>query len=252
VKRQLDTLYQIWNSRQRVHPDPLEFLYRYPVLQDREVTGLIASSLAYGRVTQILKSVESVLKPLGTSPAAFLQSVPNRVLMEMYAGFRHRFSSGHEISLLLMGVQRVMERYGSLGACFLTSYGDSDDTILPGLMAFVHELSIPFEGHSSTLLSQPQKGSACKRLNLFLRWMVREDGVDPGGWDRVAPSKLIIPLDTHMHRISLQLGFTTSRCATMKTALEITRAFRDIEPRDPVRYDFALTRMGIRREPVWF
>lgn len=252
VKRQLDALYQTWNSRQWVHPDPLEFLYCYPVLQDREVAGLVASSLAYGRVTQILKSVASILKPLGASPAAFLQSVPNRLLTETYADFRHRFSSGHEITLLLRGVQRVMERFGSLGACFLTFYRDSDETILPGLTAFVHELSIPFEGRPSTLLSQPQKGSACKRLNLFLRWMVREDGVDPGGWDQVAPSRLIVPLDTHMHRIALHLGFTTSRCATMKTALEITRAFRDIEPDDPVRYDFALTRMGIRKEPACF
>jgi len=248
VKRQLDALYHRWNSRQWVHPDPLEFLYRYPALEDREVAGLIASSLAYGRVAQILKSVASVLASLGPSPMDTIQSMPVPLLGEMYADFRHRFTSGHDVTNLLLGMKRVIDRYGSLGTCFQKNYRAYDETVLPSLTAFVHELSLPLQDRPNTLLPQPRKGSACKRLNLFLRWMVREDRVDPGGWDRVAASRLIIPLDTHMHRIAIRLGFTKSRCATMKTAIEITRAFRKIDPNDPVRYDFALTRMGIRRE----
>ena len=212
------------------------------------MAGLIASSLAYGRVAQILKSVASVLNEFGQSPSAFLRSASDRFLCEIFAGFRHRFTSGEEVVLLLASVKRVLDQYGSLGACFLETYRSCDETILPSLTAFVDELSLPFEGRSNSLLPRPQKGSACKKLNLFLRWMVREDRVDPGGWDRVAPSKLIIPLDTHMHRIAIHLGFTKSRCPTMKTALEITRAFRKIDPYDPVRYDFALTRTGIRND----
>jgi len=248
VKRQLDSLYHLCNSRRWVHPDPLEFLYQYPALEDREVGGIIASSLAYGRVAQILKSVASVLKELGPSPSAFLRSVPDRFLGDIFAEFRHRFTSGEDMALLLAGVKQVIERYGSLGACFMKNYHSCDETILPGLTAFVDELSRPFEGHSNSLLPRPQKGSACKKLNLFLRWMVREDRVDPGGWDWVAPCKLIIPLDTHMHRIGMRLGFTKNRCASMKTALEITQALREIDPEDPVRYDFALTRTGIRND----
>jgi uncharacterized protein (TIGR02757 family) len=94
----------------------------------------------------------------------------------------------------------------------------------------------------------PVGGSACKRLNLFLRWMVRQDGVDPGGWDNVPQSKLIVPVDTHMHRICLRLGLTTRKQANMATALEITEGFRALAPDDPVRYDFSLTRLGIRRD----
>jgi uncharacterized protein (TIGR02757 family) len=248
VKRQLDALYHLCNSRQWVHPDPLEFLYQYPVLEDREVAGLIASSLAYGRVTQIIKSVAWVLKELGPSPSNFIGSVSDVFLDEIFADFRHRFTSGAEVVRLLRGVKRVIERYGSLGACFLKTYCNDDETILPSLTLFVDEVSTTFDGCSNSLLPQPQKGSACKKLNLFLRWMVREDRVDPGGWDQVAPSKLIIPLDTHMHRIAITLGFTKSRCPTIKTALDITRAFRDIAPEDPVRYDFALTRTGIRKD----
>lgn len=248
VRRQLDHLYHFCNSRQWVHPDPLEFLYQYPALEDREVVGLIASSLAYGRVTQILKSVELILQELGPSPSVFLRSAPDRFLYAIFADFRHRFTSGEEVALLLAGAKRVLNQYGSLGACFLKNYRSCDETILRGLTAFVDELASPFEGRCNSLLPRVQKGSACKKLNLFLRWMVREDRVDPGGWDRVAPSKLIIPLDTHMHRIAIRLDFTKSRGSTMRTALEITRAFREIDPCDPVRYDFALTRTGIRND----
>ncbi|MEJ2656586.1 MAG: DUF2400 family protein, partial [Desulfobacterales bacterium] len=98
------------------------------------------------------------------------------------------------------------------------------------------------------LIALPQRGSACKRMNLLLRWMVRKDNVDPGGWRGVPWSKLIIPLDTHMHKIGLKLGFTKNRQANMRTALEITSGFRKIIPEDPVKYDFALTRFGIRSD----
>jgi len=248
VKQELERLYHFYNSRRWVHPDPLEFLYAYPNLEDREAAGLIASSLAYGRVTQILKTVSTVLERLGHSPAAFLTSASDAFLSDVFADFRYRFTSGQELALLLSGMKRVMKRHGSLGRCFLHGSRPDDRTILPGLALFVDELSTPFAARVHSLLPRPQKGSACKRLNLFLRWMVREDRVDPGGWHRLDPSKLIVPLDTHMHRIAVDLGLTKSQCATMKTALEITRAFREINPQDPVRYDFALTRTGIRND----
>lgn len=252
VKRQFDELYHFCNSRRWVHPDPLEFLYHYPALEDREVAGLIASSLAYGRVGQILKSVAWVLDELGQSPWAFLRSASDPSLYKTFTGFRHRFTTGEEIATLLVSIRRIIQKYGSLGACFMDKYRPQDETILPGLSGFVDELNAAFKGHPNSLLAQPERGSACKKLNLFLRWMVRKDRVDPGGWDRVAPSKLIIPLDTHMHRVAIQLEFTRNRGANMKTALEITRAFRKIDPDDPVRYDFALTRLGIRRDMPCF
>lgn len=248
LKQRLEALYQFCNSRDWVHPDPLEFLYEYQTLEDREVAGLIASSLAYGRVTQILKSVAWVLRELGPAPSAFLRGAPDCLLRDVFSGFQHRFTDGDDLVRLLAGMRGLLDRYGSLGACFLKNGRPSDETTLPALTAFVHELAVPFGGRSNSLIPRPEKGSACKRLNLFLRWMVRQDRVDPGGWDRLSPSKLIIPLDTHMHRIANRLGFTQSRCPTMKTALEITRAFSGIDPSDPVRYDFALTRTGIRND----
>jgi len=130
----------------------------------------------------------------------------------------------------------------------LTGLNDDDDTIFPALSAFTRKLSICADDNLKSLVPSPTGGSACKRLNLFLRWMVRSDEVDPGGWENVSASKLIVPVDTHMHKICHLLGLTTRRQADMRAATEITSAFRSIAPTDPVRYDFSLTRLGIRKD----
>jgi uncharacterized protein (TIGR02757 family) len=247
-KSQLERIYTHYNSRKWVHPDPLEFLYQYPQFKDREVVGFISSSLAYGRVTQILKSVSWVLDKMEPSPYIFLKTAPIPSLRKAFGSFRHRFTTGEEMILLLRGLQQVIDRFGTLYTCFLHGSKEEDTSVLPGLSFLATQLSAPFSGRRNSLLPLPRHGSACKRLHLFLRWMVREDGVDPGGWKKVSPAKLIVPLDTHMHRICCGLNFTKRKSGNLKTALEITRVFREITPEDPVRYDFALTRLGIRRD----
>lgn len=238
-------LYEKYNHREFVHPDPLEFLYDYPDLRDREIVGLVASSLAYGAVRQILKSVAAVLKRM-ESPYDFLLAARKDALVDTFKDFKHRFTTGEELATMLWGVRLVLDKYGSLNGCFVRGLRLEHDSITPALSGLVRELSSPFDGRPRSLLPSPDLGSACKRLNLFLRWMVRRDAVDPGGWDNVPCSKLIVPLDVHMHRISQQLGLTARRQANLRTACEITEAFREIEPEDPVRYDFVLTRLGIR------
>ena len=241
----LEELYCRLNRRRYVHPDPLEFLYDYDDPSDREVVALVASSLAYGRVAQILKSVRCVLQRMGSQPFRFLRDASATSLRRDFAGFRHRFNTGEELAALLLGAKGVIERCGSLRGCFTAAMNGDDETVLPALSVFVKELAVGRCGH---LLPDPARRSACKRLNLFLRWMVRSDAVDPGGWEAVSAAKLIVPLDTHMHRTALALGATRRKAADMRTALEITDAFRRIVPDDPVRYDFALTRLGIREE----
>ena len=249
--RTLERLYARYNRREYVHPDPLEFLYRYDDVRDREVAGMVASSLAYGRVEQILKSVAKVLDRMTERPARFLERASEARLHRTFAAFRHRFTAGEEMARLLYGVKRVMKRHGSLEACFAAGtedMEDTDDTVRPALTAFVDELSAGAGGRPESLLPYPGKGSACKRLHLFLRWMVRCDAVDPGGWEGVPPSKLVVPLDVHMFRLCRALGFTRRRQADARTAFEVTARFRQIAPEDPVRYDFALTRLGIRKD----
>jgi uncharacterized protein (TIGR02757 family) len=239
----LDELYERLNRREYVHPDPLEFLYGFDELRDREVVGLVASSLAYGRVRQILRSVENVLDRLGPAPADFVLGAGDAGLESALEGFKHRFTTGSEVARMLSGARGALERHGTLGAMFTGLVGEGDETVLPALTSFVASLT----GRVGACpLPDPERGSACKRLHLFLRWMVRSDDVDPGGWDDVPASKLVVPLDTHMHRLSLRLGLTDRKQANARTALEITRAFREINAEDPVKYDFALTRLGIR------
>lgn len=243
---ELERLYASLNHRRYVHPDPLEFLYRYDDPLDREVVGLVAASLAYGRVKQILASVERALGPLGASPSAFLARMSSRNLDVVFEGFKHRFTTGGELARLLLSAGEIQRMHGSLGARFEQLVEPGDETVAPALERFVRELRDVASCGRSSVLPVPEKGSACKRLHLFLRWMVRRDEVDPGGWNGVSPAMLVVPVDTHMHRISRAFGLTERSQADLRTALEITAAFREFSPDDPVKYDFAVTRLGIR------
>ena len=238
----LENLYRKYNRREYVSPDPLQFLYGYPSLCDREIVALVASSLAYGRVGQILKSVEKVLTKMGPSPHEFLTGASVTTLMKAFAGFKHRFTTGEELVAMLSGARKVLAKCHSLNECFVSGMNRHDSNILPGLQKFTDEIACA----GNYLIPSPSRGSACKRMNLFLRWMVRDDAVDPGGWEGIPGSKLIVPLDTHMAQIGRMLGLTARKSANMAMAMDITAAFKSVAPRDPVKYDFALTRFGIR------
>lgn len=243
----LEFLYDRYNRKDFIHPDPLEFVHQYNETLDREIVGLIAACLAYGRVQQILRSVALVLERMQPSPAQFLlRSSPDRI-ESTFRDFKHRFTTGGELSALLGSVRSVVIRFGSMEACFLTGCRPGDATVLPALENFSHQLRCGCGDRlEGILLPRPMRGSACKRLHLFLRWMARKDEVDPGVWSGLDPARLMIPLDTHMFRIARALELTRRKQADMRAALEITEAFRSICPEDPVRYDFSLTRLGIR------
>ena len=243
----LEALYDQYNHRSYVSPDPLQFLYDYPDSLDREIVGLIASSLAYGRVTQILKSVDEILCEIG-EPKNFLEKTTKPRLLNIFHGFKHRLTTGEEIASLLYGVGSVIKKYGSIEECFVSGISRGDENVIPGLVKLVGEIYVEAGCNLPYLLPDPIKGSACKRLNLYLRWMIRKDDVDPGGWEKVKPSQLLIPLDIHMFKICSMLGMTCRKQANLRTVLEITDAFRKINPEDPVKYDFAITRLGIREE----
>jgi uncharacterized protein (TIGR02757 family) len=243
MKAFLEGLYFVYNRRELVDPDPLVFLYRYDDLLDREVAGLVASCLAYGRVAQIMKSAEKVLAVMGQNPHRFLLR-NKRDLSVFLRDFKHRFTTGEQIAGLLARTSEALREYGSLEG-LLSECLRKGGTFLGALNYFSRALSPSGEGFS--LLAAPEGGSACKRLLLYLKWMTRRDDVDPGGWTVVAPKDLIVPTDTHIHNIALQLGLTERKQADLKTALEITRCFACLTPEDPARYDFALSRFGIRK-----
>ena len=245
-KDALEHQYRTYHKRQFVHPDPLEFLYDYADPADREIVALIAAALAYGRVAQILISVRRVLDRLGAAPAKYVvDTAPARMKLDL-AGFKHRWTTGDDLAAMLAGTRRCIARHGSLGECLAGNIRPGDETLAPALAGLVGELSA--FGPSVSLLPDPARGSACKRLHLMLRWLIRRDEVDPGGWDRIPPRMLIVPVDVHMHRIARTLKLTARNAADGRCALEITRAFAAISPDDPVRYDFCLTRLGLNPE----
>jgi len=244
LRERLEKVYREYNKWEFIHPDPLEFLWRYSSTEDREIVGLIASGLAYGRVVQILKSTEKVLDILGPVPSGFLREVSAKELSRALTGFKHRFSTASEMVAILKSASVLQGKWGLLGnmlGAFI-----SEDTYQNALERFAANLLEGAGMKKCSLLPRPSLGSACKRLHLFMRWMIRKDKVDPGGWEWISPSVLIVPLDVHMFRVALALGFTGRKTASCAAAYEITESFRIINPDDPVKYDFALTRMGIQ------
>lgn len=241
---ELDRLYGLYNRAAYIEPDPLQFLHRYPRVEDREIVGLVASGLAFGRVRQICASVERALAVLGPAPRDFLAKTPGADLERLFAGFRHRYVTGRHMAGLLTAVRRVLDEHGSLNRAFTAGLDGGDRTVLPALARFVRRLDCP----GNPLVAHPDKGSACKRLHLYLRWMVRRDEVDPGGWTGISPGQLVIPLDTHMARLSRRLRLTRKKTPGAAMALGVTAWFRRRVPADPVKYDFTLTRFGIRSD----
>jgi len=247
----LDAVYDKYNKKELISPDPLEFLFHYDNIKDREIAGLIAACLAYGKVAQILKSVDAVLSRMGESPLTFIENHTPEDFAKIYGDFKHRFTTGGELANFLRGVKSVISNYGSLEACFYEGFDDSQETVHEALTVFAAKLMELSKTSKNSMLPDPSLGSACKRLHLFLRWMIRSDEVDPGGWKNSYSSKLIVPLDTHMYRFGRFYGFTSRNNAGLAAALEITAGFRELCPDDPVKYDFALTRFGIRHELNW-
>ena len=248
TKAFLEKTYKEFNKPEFIHPDPLEFVWRYKKSRDREIAGLIAACLAYGKVTQILASVQKVLGPMGGSPGAWLTSADRTKLRNTFAAFRHRFTGGGEMCIFLLNIKHALEKYGSLEKLFLIGYDPGEPTVETALYKFVNAFNSL--GCAPSLTPCPEHKSSFKRVNLYLRWMVRNDAVDPGVWSGIPPAKLIIPLDTHMRQVSIGMGITKRKDTSMRTAAEITSFFRTIAPRDPVKYDFALTRAGIRGNNV--
>ncbi len=257
LKSLLDGLYA---SRSQLHlaNDPLSFCHRYEDPLDREVVGLIASSLAYGNVKIILKNLREVFGRMGASPRRFVEEFEPETGMRLFAGFRHRFNDGRDLCALLLAARTMIEEAETIGEYLLGCYDAEAADITPTLAEFTESVlafdysgvfgaaEIPSGSYFPFFFPSPASGSACKRLCMFLRWMVRPaDGIDLGLWKGMPASKLVIPVDAHIMRISRFLGFTARRQADWRMAREITAALREFDQEDPVKYDFSLCHLGI-------
>ena len=239
----LEDLYLRYNRREFVSPDPLELVYETPDPAEAEIVGFLASTLSYGRVASILASSRDLLRRMDGRPRHFLLSSRDAEWADRLHGFVHRWSGAGEMLALWHGLRRVLVNHGSLHAAFRAGASAADANVLPALTHLVRELGV-----TNSLVADPAKNGASKRLHMFLRWMIRLDAVDPGLWAGLDPARLLMPLDVHSFGQCRRLGLTRRAQPNLAAVLDITRAFARIRPDDPVRYDFALTRGGIRGE----
>jgi uncharacterized protein (TIGR02757 family) len=253
----LEALRRDWSSR-RLDSDPLTFAHHFTDADDREVVAFLAASLAFGRVASIRASVARVLEAMGPNPATFLEKWGEKPIPSL-KHFVHRWVSGKDVEDFLRMVKRARRARGSLGALFAA--GDEEEEKTSGAdyvsaLSHLHRNLLSFSSSSTTsrglkfLLPVPESGSACKRSHLFLRWMIRTEGFDLGLWTggRFTPARLLLPMDTHVHRIARYLGLTRRPVADLAAAREATGWLRRLNPGDPVAYDWALSRLGILAE----
>jgi uncharacterized protein (TIGR02757 family) len=257
VKAILDRL-SATRSPLHLSNDPLSFCHRYSKPGDQEVAAVIASAFAYGGIKIILRTLESIFAELGPSPRAYVETFDPGNALKAFSGFKHRFNDGRDLVALLWAVRLMIDAAGSVNAFFLRSHDASAQDITAGLNGYAAAVlaldyrpvfrsnTAPSGSYFPFLFPAPAAGSACKRLCMFLRWVVRPaDGIDLGIWRGISPSQLVIPVDTHISRICSYLGFTRRTSADWRMAQEITAALRHLDPSDPVKYDFSLAHLGI-------
>lgn len=256
----LATLDALYASRSLHHldNDPVSFCHRYPDPADREIAAAVASSFAYGNVKIILRTLETIFTEVGRSPRRYVEHFDPQGGLRIFARFKHRFNDGRDLCALFWGMRQMVEQAGSIGSFFLRGHNAADRDVSSSLNNYATAVlaldysavfgsrDIPDDSYFPFLFPAPSSGSACKRLCMMLRWMARPaDGIDLGLWEGVSPDQLIVPVDTHISRISRYLGFTCRKSADWRMAQEITAALRLFDPADPVKYDFSLAHLGI-------
>src|SRR6266487_1332903 len=250
----LDRLYAGFNYPDSA-TDPIQIVRRFTRSDDREVVGFIAASLAFGRVTSVIQSIERVLAIAGPRPAEYVRRFDPRREKAAFETVVHRWTRGVDLVALISVMQQMIDRSGSLEGFFADAYSASADDIEAALDGFSSRAMaldlepaygrVPQRPGVCYFFPRPSAGSGCKRLNLFLRWMVRRDAIDLGTWTLVSPARLIIPLDTHVIRLGRCLRLTRYGSPGWKMAAEITSSLRAINATDPVRYDFSLCHVGM-------
>jgi uncharacterized protein (TIGR02757 family) len=230
--------------------DAIRYPLRYPAPADRELVGLFAACMAYGRVDLFGPWVEWALARMGASPARFVRDFDRARHGRVFDGFHYRFNRARDVVAFCVAARDILVRHGSLRALFAAGFSPDDADVGPALERFVEgflgpEVSALFPDNRLSYgyrhwFPRPSTGGACKRLHLYLRWMVRREPPDFGLWREIPPSALLMPVDTHIENMARSIGLTRRRSRNWKMAEEITARLRALDPEDPVKYDFAL------------
>jgi len=252
LKRKLEYHYKKFDASQ-IFPDPLIFPKKFKTETDIEISAFISSIFAYGNVAQILNSLEKIHNLIGKSPSEFFLDFDEKEYKDFFKTFKHRFYTGDDVKQLFRILYYILNEYESVKHLFLLYYFYQDKNIKNSLSFFSKNLLEISDRVGKTTIGvkfmfpNPFSGSACKRMNLFLRWMVRKDALDFGIWKAVRKNQLIIPVDTHVARICRELGLTKKKNVSWQMAEEITESLKKYNKKDPIKYDFAICHIGIRK-----
>jgi uncharacterized protein (TIGR02757 family) len=253
LKQKLEYHYRAFDKN-KLQPDPLQFLYLFDNEQDIELIGFIASIFAYGNVKQIEKTLKKLLNVFNHQPFKFITNFNAKRDLSSLSGIKHRFYNEDDISKLIIVLRDEINNYKSIKNIFLRGYNSSDENVKSAITHFSNHFLNSFNqsfgkisNGTKFMFPLPEKGSACKRMNLFLRWMVRKDELDFGLWNEIKTNQLIIPVDTHIARICKTLKLTKRKNVSWLMAEEITYNLKKFDNDDPVKYDFAICHIGIRK-----
>ncbi len=253
-KELLEKLVSTYEVTDFIKNDPVQFPHRFKdKKQDAEISALVASCLAYGKREKIIESVGVIHDIMGNSPYEFCLKYNYQKDKKLFEKFSHRYTLGNDVALLFNSIHFAIKEFGSLENLFMKEFDKND--FKQSLIFFINKLSsyCPGEGDKkglNYLLPNPKKGSACKRLNLFFKWMVRKGPVDLNLWGEIPADILLIPLDTHVSKLSRELHLVTRKSNDWKTAVEITENLKKYDSNDPVKYDFALFGIGVSGKSV--
>lgn len=246
LKEMLEELYLRYDNPDFIEADPISIPHSFDSQLDREVSGFLAATIAWGNRKAIVKSAHRMMDYLDSRPYEFVMGASEGEIATL-GNYVHRTFNGVDLECFVRALRRLCQQSGSLGEWFQGEYDRSHD-MRQVLAAFRSEFFLsPHPVRSEKHLSSIEKGAACKRINMYLRWMVREDihGVDFGYWSRIPASALYLPLDLHSGNISRQLGLLGRKQNDWKAVEEVMVPLRQADPLDPVKYDYALFGVGI-------
>lgn len=246
LKAFLDEKVEQYNRKNFIEQDPIIIPHRFRHQQDIEIAGWFAATLAWGQRVTIINKCNELLRYMDDSPHQFILHHRDRDLRP-FEQFKHRTFNPTDALYFISFLKKYYQKHESLEEAFQVD--SNADHIGDGLIRFRNLVfeDVNHPKRSQKHVSSPAKKSACKRLNMYLRWMVRQDqtGVDFGIWKKIKPSQLVCPCDVHVERVSRSLRLITGKSMNWETALELTNNLKKLDPTDPVKYDFALFGLGV-------
>lgn len=252
MKQFLDDAVERYNTPAFIAGDPISIPHRFSRLQDREIMGFWAATLAWGQRKTIIQSAARLAELMDNAPYDFILGHTEEDRAR-FLDFKHRTFQVTDTLWFLEFLQQYYRQNASLEDAFARFLSPADETTEKALTGFHHLFFADPDAPARTRkhVATPERGSSCKRINMFLRWMVRRDnrGVDFGVWPRIQPRQLVIPLDVHVERVARRLGLLTRRQTDWQAALELTARLQAFDPEDPVKYDFALFGLGVLDRP---